>query len=202
MRALTDAFPLLAAAGRSHPEPGGLPSLSPLTWEDRPCAGPVPLLQQSVTSRFYEIVLGPGQIHVPSDWRPGISHAGRNGRAGCCRQSGGREADGAGWTKPRPAHRQVSRLVCVRGVTMDLARRATCQIPNADYLLGLGSLVLSVMNTDQPIRSGPPPCTSRQLRPRTTRSAPACGVLQGGGAMLLPGSAVRWVLPRLEVPAI
>ncbi len=60
----------------------------------------MPLLQQSVTSRFYEIVLGSGRIHVPPGRWPGVSGAGQNGHLDCCRQSGVREVDGAGWIAP------------------------------------------------------------------------------------------------------
>ncbi len=47
----------------------GLPSLKPSDLGEPALRGAVPLLQQSVTSRLYETVLGPGQVHVPSGLR-------------------------------------------------------------------------------------------------------------------------------------
>ena len=68
-----------------------------------------------------QIVLAPGQVHVPSGGRPGVHHAGR-ARSSWLLSTERRARGGAGWVTPRPTHRLVGRVISVRGVTMDLAR--------------------------------------------------------------------------------
>ena len=122
---------------------------------------------------FCQIVLAPGQVHVPSGGRPGVHHAGR-ARSSWLLSTERRARGGAGWVTARPTHRPVGRVISVRGVTMDLARWATA---GSEGLLHMGgSMVERMWSTCEAAESA----DSDQARQRLT----------GGGRLLVEDVAV------------